>query len=51
MNISRVSIVILFIATLSQVALAGQDDDKQKDGSQGTVSEPDCEYISATEYL
>jgi hypothetical protein len=43
MNILRVSIVTLFIATLSSVALAGQDDDKEKDGTQGTVSEPDCD--------
>jgi len=51
MNILRVSIVMLFIAALSNVAFAGQDDDKQKDGTQGTVSEPDCDHTSAPEYL
>jgi hypothetical protein len=53
MNILRVSIVMLFIATLSNVAFAGQVDDKHEDkgGTQGAVDEPDCEYTSAREYL
>ena len=51
MNVLRVSMVMLFIATLSNVALAGQDDDKQKDGAQGTVSEPNCDNASVPEYL
>ena len=51
MNILRVSIVMIFIATLSNVAFAGQEDDKQKDGTEGTVSEPDCDHTSAPEYL
>jgi hypothetical protein len=51
MNIMRVSIVSLFIATLSNAAFAVQDDDKHQDGTKGTVSEPDCEYTSAREYL
>ena len=53
MNILRVSIVMLFIATLSNVALAGQDDDnhKDKEGTQGTADEPNCEHTSTREYL
>ena len=41
--------VMLFISTLPSVASAGQSNDK--DGTQGTVSEPDCDDASATEYL
>jgi hypothetical protein len=51
MNILRVSIAMLFIATSSNAAFANQDDDKQQDGIQGTVDEPDCEYTSASQYL
>jgi hypothetical protein len=51
MNIMRVSIVSFFIATLSNVALAGQDDDEQKDGAQETISEPDCDNASVPVYL
>jgi hypothetical protein len=49
MNILRVSIVMLFIAALSNVAFAGQDDGKHKDGTQETVDEPDCESTTASE--
>jgi hypothetical protein len=44
---------MLFIATLSNAAFANQDDDKNKDidGTQGTLKEPDCEYTSASECL
>jgi len=51
MNILRVSMVMLCIAMFSIVALADQDDDKQKDKTQGTVSEPQCDNTSAPEYL
>ena len=51
MNILRALIVMLFISTSSNVALAGQDDDKKKDGAQGTVSEPDCDNASVPVYL
>jgi hypothetical protein len=49
MNALRVSIVMLFIATLSNVAFAGQDDGIQKGGTQETVDESDCESTSASE--
>jgi hypothetical protein len=49
MNILRVSIVMLFIATIPNVAFAGQDDGIQKDGTQETVDEPDCESSLASE--
>ena len=51
MNILRVSMVMLFITTLSSVALADQDNEKQKDGTKRTVSEPDCDNKAAPEYL
>jgi hypothetical protein len=53
MNVLRVSIVMLFIATLSNVAFANQEGDKHKDkdGTQETIDEPDCEFTSAREYL
>jgi hypothetical protein len=49
MNVLRVSIVMLFIATLSNIAFAGHDDGIQKGGTQETVDEPDCESTSASE--
>lgn len=49
MNILRALMVMLFISTLPIAASAGPGNDK--DGTQGTVSEPDCDDASATEYL
>jgi hypothetical protein len=49
MNILRALMVMLFISTLPIVASAGPGNDK--DGTQGTASEPDCDDTSATEYL
>ena len=49
MNILRALMVMLFISTLPIVASAGPGN--AKDGTQGTVSEPDCDDASATEYL
>jgi hypothetical protein len=49
MNVLRVSIVMLFIATIPNVAFAGQDDGIQKYGTQETVDEPDCESSLASE--
>ena len=49
MNAPRVSLVMLFIATLSNVAFSGHDDGIQKGGTQETVDEPDCESTSASE--
>ena len=51
MNILRISMIMLFIVMSSNAAFANQDDDKQKDGTQGTVSEPDCDHTTAPEYL
>jgi hypothetical protein len=46
MKVLRISIVVLFLATLSSTACAaGQDTDK--DGSQGTSTTPECDHISA----
>lgn len=42
MKIFRVSIVVLFIATFSNAAFAHND--KRKDGTKGTVAEPECEF-------
>ena len=53
MNILRISMIMLFIVMSSNAAFASQDDDKNKDidGTEGTVEEPDCEYTSASECL
>jgi len=51
MNIFRISMITLFIVMSSNAAFANQDDDKDKDGTQGTVAEPDCDYTSVSEYL
>jgi hypothetical protein len=53
MNIMRVSIVTFLIATQSNTVFANQyvDEHKDKDETQGTVDEPDCEHTSAPVYL
>ena len=42
MKIFRVSIVLLLIAAFSNTTFA--HDNKRKDGTQGTVAEPECEF-------
>ena len=51
MNFLRISMSMLLIVILSNVTLADQGYDKQKDGTHGTVSEPDCDNESVPEYL
>jgi hypothetical protein len=42
MKIIGASLVMLFLVSLSNAAVAGSGDDK--DGTKGTSAEPDCDY-------
>jgi hypothetical protein len=48
MRASKIFVVLLFFFTLSSALSAGQ---AKEDEGKGTVSDPDCDYISATHSL
>ena len=48
MKTSRLFVVLFLISALSGTLYAGQTDG---DGTEGTDSEPDCDYTSVPEYL